>query len=183
MLFITSPIVFLLAIQIASGQTTYPCNASATCGCSPNSATLTRIVAGETASSNTWGWIVSILINGNQLCGGSIIDSSWVVTAAHCVVSRIRSVVVYAGSTARFSGSQVIAVERVYRHTGFSSTRYVNDIALLQLTTPLNLNDPAVDTICLPVVTGVNLTGVEWPSPGTTVREKKCMIHSTEECL
>lgn len=179
-MFLVYSLIFAFLIKTLSGQTTYSCNANSPCGCSTNSATLTRIVAGETATSNTWGWAVSILINENTQCGGTIIDSSWVITAAHCVASGTRTVKIYAGSTTRFGGSQIISVERIYRHTGFSSTTFVNDIALLQLKTPLNFTDSAVDMICLPVVTGVNLTGVEWPTPGTTVRFRTKIKQSFE---
>jgi len=45
-----------------------------------------RIVGGVETEVNEYPWMVS-LVNGNgyyHFCGGSIISSQWVVTAAHC---------------------------------------------------------------------------------------------------
>ena len=109
-------LIILLGLVQSSHQTVYTCSSSATCGCSTNSATLTRIVGGQTAGSQTWGWAVSLLINGNSLCGGSIIAASWILTAAHCVsgVSASR-IMVYAGSSLQLTGSQTrYASQRIY---------------------------------------------------------------------
>ncbi|CAF4452070.1 unnamed protein product [Rotaria sp. Silwood2] len=86
-----------------TAQTTYSCNASAVCGCSANSATLNRILGGEDASSNTWGWMVYLIINGSLQCGGSILSSTWVLTAAHCIPQGSTSVTVIAIGLGRLS--------------------------------------------------------------------------------
>ena len=45
-----------------------------------------RIVGGTDAGScSTLPWQVRLNINGNQMCGGSIIDETHVLTAGHCV--------------------------------------------------------------------------------------------------
>lgn len=44
-----------------------------------------KIVGGTQAALGDWGWQVGILYNNRQGCGGSLINSQWVVTAAHCV--------------------------------------------------------------------------------------------------
>ena len=162
-------LVVCLVIRPSYSQTTYPCNASASCGCSANSATLSRIVGGEAANANTWGWIVSILINGNLQCGGSILSSTWILTAAHCVPRTATSIQVYAGSTTRFSGTQVISASAAYIHLNYTSSGFLNDIALVKLSSPLNLNAVGVDTICLPSVSAATLAAGEWPPANTTV--------------
>ena len=43
------------------------------------------IVGGEEAAEDAWPWQVLFLNDGDFTCGGSIIDSHWVVTAASCV--------------------------------------------------------------------------------------------------
>ncbi|CAF3695884.1 unnamed protein product [Rotaria sordida] len=163
-------IVVLLSIIRSSHQTVYTCTASASCGCSTNSATVGRIVGGETASSATWSWTVSISIAGSSLCGGSIISSSWIITAAHCVNNRIPSqITIYAGSITRLSGTQIRSVSKIVVHSSYSSTTYVNDIALLKLASPLIMTDPYVSAICLPSVSQVTLSAGEWPPVGTNV--------------
>ncbi|CAF4633131.1 unnamed protein product, partial [Rotaria sp. Silwood2] len=163
-------ILILLCIIKSSHQTVYSCNASASCGCSRNSAIVSRIVGGESASSATWGWAVSISIAGRYLCGGSIISISWVITAAHCAEDFIASqFIIYAGSNTRFSGTQTRTVSNVIVHSQYNSITYENDIALLHLSSPLTMSDPYVSLICLPSISQAILSAGEWPSAGTNV--------------
>lgn len=163
-------LILLLTVVELCSSTYYSCNSSSSCGCATSSAALSRIVGGEAAASQTWGWAVSLLI-GNALCGGSIISNSWVLTAAHCVSGAIASqITVYAGSTVRLSGTQTRYVSRIIVHSSYSSSTFVNDIALLQLSSAFNLNDPSVSVICIPSVSSTTYSTSEWPAAGTTVR-------------
>jgi electron transfer flavoprotein alpha subunit len=44
----------------------------------------TKIVGGTPATAGDWAWQVLMLSNGDFICGGSLINSQWIVTAAHC---------------------------------------------------------------------------------------------------
>ncbi|CAF3732363.1 unnamed protein product [Rotaria sp. Silwood1] len=155
--------------------TTYSCNTSTSCGCSTKSAILTRIIGGEAAGLQTWGWAVLLSIK-DSLCGGSIIADSWILTAAHCVMgATVSQITIYAGSNAQRNGSQILSVATITIHPHYSPSTYVNDIALLYLSTPLNITDRSVSTICLPSVNLSTLSASEWPPPGTRVSSKICL--------
>ncbi len=172
-------VIILLTVVRTSHQTVYSCNASVSCGCSRNSTVLTRIVGGETASAATWSWAVSLNIANTYLCGGSIISSSWVITAAHCVNGvKASTITVYAGSNLRWSGTQSRVASQVIVHPDYNTDTYVNDIALLKLATPLIMTDPFVSQICLPSVSSTVLSSGEWPPAGTTVS-----VHSSSKLI
>jgi len=45
-----------------------------------------RVVGGEDAEPGEWCWQVALINSLNQyLCGGALIGTQWVLTAAHCV--------------------------------------------------------------------------------------------------
>jgi secreted trypsin-like serine protease len=161
--------VLLLFVARSNQQYTYSCDSNAACGCSFNSASVSRIVGGETAGTNTWGWAVSISIGGGSLCGGSILSSSWIITAAHCLNGISPSqVIVYAGSNTRFSGQNRVA-SSIFVHPSYNSATKINDIAIIQLTTPLTMLSSAVKPICIPSVDSSTLSAGEWPSAGLYV--------------
>ncbi|KAJ7382095.1 hypothetical protein OS493_037064 [Desmophyllum pertusum] len=113
-----------------------------------------RVVNGENASPHSWPWQISLRVNGRHICGGSLIDNDWVVTAAHCVDRNPRpsgyTVVVGAhrrtGST---SVQQTFRLKQLFKHEGFSMRHFRNDVALLQLERPIQASSQ-VNTVCLP---------------------------------
>jgi len=167
-----SPGTFILLfgtlIKIVS-STTYTCSSNAPCGCSTNPAVVTKIVGGESATSQTWGWVVSLRHSstGSHFCGGSIISSSHILTAAHCAakLSSPSSVKVYAGSIFLSSTVQVRSVSKISINPYYSSSTYLNDIAILKLSSPLDFGQNGVGRVCLP---NVSSTG-EYPPAGLNV--------------
>jgi len=43
-----------------------------------------RITNGSPAERGQFPWQVALIIDGSWFCGGSLINSQWVLTAGHC---------------------------------------------------------------------------------------------------
>ncbi|XP_056149875.1 serine protease 56 [Lampris incognitus] len=113
-----------------------------------------RIVGGSPASPGSWPWLVNLQLDGGLMCGGVLVDSSWVVTAAHCFAgSRSESywtaVVGEFDITKADPDEQVLKVNRIIPHPKFNPKTFNNDIALVELTSPVVLSDH-VTPVCLP---------------------------------
>jgi secreted trypsin-like serine protease len=102
-----------------------------------------RIVGGANTSIATVPWQVSIQTNGgSHFCGGSIIDASWILTAAHCVSgSSAGSMRIEAGVTLLSAAGQIRNVAQIYVAPGYNGNPSKGkDAALLRLSSPLTLS-------------------------------------------
>ncbi|XP_069468876.1 coagulation factor IX [Ambystoma mexicanum] len=115
--------------------------------------TRTRIVGGTDSLSGEIPWQVHLInINGVGFCGGSIISEKWIVTAAHCFPNEAEfKVVVGEYNTEVNDGTeQYLQVAKLVMHPNYNATKnkYNNDIALIELATPMELNSYATP-ICI----------------------------------
>lgn len=133
-------------------------------GCSyqPIPNTEMRIVGGMIAREGSWPWQLSLRNDDGVLCGGSILSSQWIITAAHCVEGRLSgsSWSVHAGRF-RLNGNeanlQIVQVQNVIQHPAYNPSNNDNDVALMQIAGSFTLND-YVQPVCL---------GMTMPAAGT----------------
>lgn len=100
-----------------------------------------QIVGGTASTPYSRPYQVALLMNGRQGCGGTLISSSWVLTAAHCLDNAsTSSLTVKVGAHSMRSGDgQTIRVSQIINHEnwrGANGIRSGNDIGLLKLASP-----------------------------------------------
>ncbi|CAF1310617.1 unnamed protein product [Adineta steineri] len=181
----TPPIVTTtIQTTTTTGQPiSFPCDISRSCGCSsvpvvfhdePSSSIKhqQRIVGGEAAQPHSWPWTVSIQAFIGHNCGGALINSEWVLSAAHCPLHSISTV--HIGLHNISSLAPIIRnVSKVVVHPDFvPPPQHINDIALLRLSSPVDFAAAGVHAgiSCLPTQsndlnypkTGTRLAVVGW---------------------
>ncbi|XP_064885020.1 trypsin I-P1-like [Columba livia] len=107
-----------------------------------------KIVGGYTCAANSVPYQVS-LNSGYHFCGGSLISSQWVLSAAHCYKTRIQVQLGKQNLALTESTQQLINAAKIIRHPNYSSKTLDNDIMLIKLAEPARLNR-AVQTVPLP---------------------------------
>ncbi|XP_039681928.1 transmembrane protease serine 9-like [Perca fluviatilis] len=122
----------------------------------------TRIVGGQNAPPGNWPWQASLQTSGGHFCGGSLINSEWVLTAAHCFPSIPASLTVSLGLQS-LQGPNPNGVSRtvtkVIVNPNYNAISYDNDICLLQLSSPVTFTDFLVP-ICLAAPGSTFFSGV-----------------------
>ncbi|WP_380283620.1 serine protease [Kitasatospora purpeofusca] len=95
------------------------------------------IVGGTAATAGQTPYLVS-LARGSHFCGGTVLDPTTILTAAHCVAAGdAGALTVRAGSLQHAFGGVRVKVTSVLLHPSYSSATLDNDLALLRLATPL----------------------------------------------
>ncbi|RWS22072.1 Plasma kallikrein-like protein [Leptotrombidium deliense] len=142
-----------------------------TCGLTPIEPQLNdmlRVVGGFAAVEGSWPWQVDVQVKyiepSGHICGGTLISSQFVLTAAHCFLSfrqpdKFRLVF---GSYNRFETTgheQVRYIKSYLIYPNFLDKDYAqdpllmfdidNDIALIKLSSPVKITE-RVQPVCLP---------------------------------
>ncbi|KAM3455877.1 hypothetical protein NHJ6243_008368 [Beauveria neobassiana] len=133
-----------------------------------------RIIGGQDAKDGEFTSIVSI----GDFCGGVLLDSFTVLTAAHCIGGSDDSVV--AGTVHPSKGGVTAKVASTKRHPDFGANgvRTSNDIGILKLSTPIekseaigyatlpeNGSDPVVNSTAVAAGWGVHKPPLFLDSP------------------
>ncbi|KAE8578207.1 hypothetical protein XENTR_v10023400 [Xenopus tropicalis] len=121
-----------------------------------------RIVGGNNAVFGEWPWQVSIVYQNSHICGGSLVSSNWVVSAAHCFPRsyKIENMQVLLGCFALMnltSDAVIIRVKRVITYPLYTGEGSSGDIAMVEMESPVTYSSYILP-ICIP------LTNEDFPS-------------------
>ncbi|HLL00023.1 MAG TPA: trypsin-like serine protease [Myxococcaceae bacterium] len=138
----------------------------------PLQSTEQEIVGGTDTTIAANPWQVSLQDStGFHFCGGSIIDANWILTAQHCVNNGGGGIsapaFVEAGSTTLTGSGQVRTVSEVYVYPGYVDTAQGKDVALLRLSSPLDLT--GANAKAIPILTAAD-AAAGYANPGVTSR-------------
>ncbi|XP_053114348.1 acrosin-like [Hemicordylus capensis] len=160
------------------------------------------VAGGTDALPGTWPWMVSIRApfrSGYQhTCGGSLITTRWILTAAHCFneTSPLTSWQLMFGATELSRpgpDAQVRSPKRMVKHENYQSHQEINDIALIELDTPVQCNN-YIQPACLPgssvdvsaltdcFVAGWGYTREQSVAPSDILKEAKVDLIPTDTC-
>lgn len=139
------------------------------CDCGRSAFKTSRIVGGQDAVAGEFPWQVSLHVKKyGHVCGASIIDPRWLITAAHCVQDDATTKFSQPGTweaflglhTQKETGGPVVRrnIKQIIPHPYYNHYTFDNDIALMELSSPVTYSD-YIRPICLPSPQHVFATG------------------------
>ncbi|XP_044133058.1 acrosin-like [Bufo gargarizans] len=134
-----------------------------TCGNRPLASSYdlgSRIVGGKDALPGSWPWLVSIQQPIDEetfihLCGGSVLNTQWILTAAHCFkdqddyVYSWRLVFGLHKLSVLAPGTQIRGISKKIEHENYNPDTELNDIALVAMDRPISYSK-YIQPACLP---------------------------------
>uniref|UniRef100_A0A8C7N8Z6 Transmembrane serine protease 15 n=1 Tax=Oncorhynchus kisutch TaxID=8019 RepID=A0A8C7N8Z6_ONCKI len=115
-----------------------------------------RVVGGTDSRKGAWPWMVSLYFRGRHVCGATLIDNEWLVTAAHCVygknihLSNWEAVLgLHSQDSVDVLPSQTRKVDHIIMNKHYNRRTKDADIAMMHLQTNVNFTDN-IQPICLP---------------------------------
>ncbi|XP_023950487.2 phenoloxidase-activating enzyme [Bicyclus anynana] len=139
--------------------------------CGKQTTASNKVIGGQETGIDQYPWMALLEYAGNELaCGGSLISSRFVLTAAHCIISQYGSpifarlaefnitsyptdYVYYDGGGIENITVQMVRIKKTYPHPQFSRSQKINDIGLLELMENVVItiqNEDFIKAICLP---------------------------------
>ncbi|KAG7314428.1 hypothetical protein KOW79_021731 [Hemibagrus wyckioides] len=127
-----------------------------------------RIVGGTDTTIESWPWQVSLRWQTQHVCGGSLISTRWLISAAHCFTGKTKELSqwsVVLGQT-YLTSSGAVSVESILLNKAYNSVSHDYDIAMVRLSSDI-VPGASIHPVCLPpyqlsVMEGDDLVVTGW---------------------
>ncbi|KAM8977005.1 enteropeptidase [Pelodytes ibericus] len=158
-----------------------------------------KIVGGTDAVVGAWPWMVALFYNQRQMCGATLVNEEWLVSAAHCVYGRNLvpsnwNAVLGLHNSWELTGPQTVnlVIDNIIISPQYNRRTKESDIAMMHLEFRVNYTD-FVQPICLPESNqefqlGMNCSIAGWgrlesqgPIPNI-LQEAEVPLISNEKC-
>jgi len=193
--------LFLIEMNLHCGGRIFLTLCFVTCSISYENSILPKIIGGSAVTPGEFPWMVSIMLkneNGSlhHICGGTLIDMNFIVTAAHCVIWYYTSdLMILAGANTLHdfeATKQLRQVEQVKIHPQYDYTTRRNDIARLRVNVSFLENEPYISHVSFPpvyhiatglcTITGWGITAENSESSSNVLNKASLPIVPKSEC-
>uniref|UniRef100_A0A1Q3FHD4 Putative trypsin-like serine protease n=1 Tax=Culex tarsalis TaxID=7177 RepID=A0A1Q3FHD4_CULTA len=152
-----------------------------------------RIVGGSDAAEGQFPYQVSLRsAAGSHFCGGSIVNSRWILTAGHCAAGRtpVNTVVVVDTLTLNAGGTAHVS-DVILVHPQYAAGNLANDLAVIRVAVPIVFNNRVGPISLAPELleSALGATVSGWGQTATTgllsnhLQYANVDIITREECL
>ncbi|KAK5970346.1 Transmembrane protease serine 11F [Trichostrongylus colubriformis] len=112
---------------------------------------LLRVIGGSVASIGDYPWQAAVVFYGasgeGMICGATVVDEYWVLTAAHCIMKKPEKGFILTGLRSLHDPQHTHHVDKAVIHPGFDENTIIDDIALVK--SESSLLKAGVSSVCL----------------------------------
>jgi len=148
---------------------------------------VSKIVGGVNTEVNEYPWQAGLVSKGSSTvwCGGSLLNSKWVLTAAHCTAGeKTNRLQVLLGEHKYNTNTETThiraSIDQIVDHPDYNDRTTDNDYSMLRLKNAVNFASyPHIRPICLPTDTSETYAGVTATVTGWGTTSSQGSLSST----